>query len=424
MVLVALFIRLAVVAFLYPDQLNPDRDHWVFAYETGRVARSIATGHGFANPQYDPTGPTALMPPVFPYILAGVFKIFGVYTTASAIAILSLQSLFSAFTCIPVFFLARRSFGRRAALWAGWGWAFFPYAIYFAADWVWSTCLTTLLLTILFLITLKLKHSTKLVAWAGFGLLYGFAALTDPVVLSVLPFLFGWACFHLYQERKHWLLPAAVAGLMMFAVISPWFIRNYRTFHTVIPFRSGMGLELYTGNNGYDTHWVNRDRFPAHNTAEMQEYKQLGEIAYMAKKRDQALQYIATHPKFFLWISVRRVVYIWTGFWSFGKEYLVEEPLDPINVIICTGLSILTLLGLRKAFRNDFSGAILYSAVLLIFPAVYFLTHPEVYYRRPIDPLFVILAAYLLVPVAKPGVRVVIEEEAAEVRGITVEIER
>ena len=37
MVLVALAIRLAVVAFLYPERLNPDHDHWRFAGETGRI---------------------------------------------------------------------------------------------------------------------------------------------------------------------------------------------------------------------------------------------------------------------------------------------------------------------------------------------------------------------------------------------------
>jgi hypothetical protein len=31
------------------------------------------------------------------------------------------------------------------------------------------------------------------------------------------------------------------------------------------------------------------------------------------------------------------------------------------------------------------------------FPIVYYLTHPEDYYRRPIDPLFVVLAVYAVV---------------------------
>ena len=38
---------------------------------------------------------------MFPYLLAGIFKGFGVYSKASAIAALALDCLFSALTCIP-----------------------------------------------------------------------------------------------------------------------------------------------------------------------------------------------------------------------------------------------------------------------------------------------------------------------------------
>jgi hypothetical protein len=38
------------------------------------------------------------------------------------------------------------------------------------------------------------------------------------------------------------------------------------------------------------------------------------------------------------------------------------------------------------------------------FPIVYYLTHPEDYYRRPIDPLFVVLAVYALVAWARERV--------------------
>jgi hypothetical protein len=42
--------------------------------------------------------------------------------------------------------------------------------------------------------------------------------------------------------------------------------------------------------------------------------------------------------------------------------------------------------------RADLSGALPYALVLFSFPLVYYITSPEVYYRRPIDPFFVILA--------------------------------
>ena len=39
-------------------------------------------GQGFSSPTDLPTGPSAWAPPVYPYILAGVFKLFGIYSNA------------------------------------------------------------------------------------------------------------------------------------------------------------------------------------------------------------------------------------------------------------------------------------------------------------------------------------------------------
>ncbi len=134
MVLAALAVRLGVVAFVYNDWLDASRDHYYFGYENGRVARSIALGQGVSNPLHGDSGPTAMIMPVYHFILAGVFKIFGIYSKASAIAILSLNCLFSALTCLPIVLICRKLLGGLTAMIAGWMWAFWPNGIYFSAD--------------------------------------------------------------------------------------------------------------------------------------------------------------------------------------------------------------------------------------------------------------------------------------------------
>jgi hypothetical protein len=51
-------------------------------------------------------------------------------------------------------------------------------------------------------------------------------------------------------------------------VVSPWFIRNYETFHKVIPFRSCLGLEVYFGNNQDSWHWGPPGYHPSDNENE------------------------------------------------------------------------------------------------------------------------------------------------------------
>ncbi len=396
---VGLLLRLAIIPFLYTEWTDPFVvEHWAF----GRVARSIVQGHGFGNAFAD-TGSTAVLPPVYAYILAAIFRVFGPNTVASVVAAAALNSVLSVLTCIPVFLVARRCFGDRAAKWAAWGWALSPYGIYFSADWLWSTCLFTLFLTSLFLYSLRIETSDSIRQWTGFGLFAGCTALTEPVALSVVPVLAGLSCLHLRRQGKRWLAPGVAAAIACIAVLTPWIVRNYEVFHQFIPVRDGYGLELYLGNSGYTGHWANRAVHPNHSASELAEYEHSGEIAYMAHKRDQALSFIQTHRGWFLWMSLRRAMYIWTGFWSFAPAYLQQEPLDPPNVFVATLLTVLALLGILRAFHHRNTNLLRFTATMACFPVVYYVSHPEAYYFRPIDPLIVILAAYAIASRFKAG---------------------
>jgi 4-amino-4-deoxy-L-arabinose transferase-like glycosyltransferase len=389
MVLVALVVRLAVIPFVYRDWMDPFvLEHWAF----GLIARSIALGHGFGSP-FANTGPSALLPPVYSYLLAGIFKVFGIETRTSILAALSLNSLFSALTCIPVLLLARECLGERVAKWAGWGWALYPYGIYYGADWAWSTCLVTLELACLFLLAWRLEKSSRPGDWILFGLFGGFAALTEPVTLSVVPLLGLWTLYHRYRQRLPWKVPFIAAAFSAVAIMSPWFVRNYELFHRFIPVRSGFGLELYIGNNGYSERWVNSSLHPNHSDAELAEYENAGEMAYMDHKLHQAQDYIRTHPRWFAWMTLRRVIYMWTGYWSLDRIYLKDEPLDPPNILLNTTLTILGLIGLRRIYKRDSALGTRFAIVLLFFPLTYYISHPETYYFRPVDPLIVVLAA-------------------------------
>ncbi len=398
MVLLALAVRLAAAAFLYPDVLAPRLDHWPFGYEAGRIARAIASGQGFSDPLFGPTGPTAWLAPVFPYLLATIFKIFGTFTKASALAILSLDALFSALTCVPVFLIARRAFDRKTAILAGWIWAFFPFAVYFSADFIWDTCLTTLLLTILILVALRLAQPRSLWAWAGFGALWGAAGLTDPPVLSLLPFLAGWALFR-RREPGQRLAPAAILLVVTLLIVLPWEWRNYATFHHFVPIRDSFWLAMRVGNSGnLANHW-SPEALPGTNPAEMEKFRRLGESAYMADNRRQVLSLIRARPGWFLWATARRVVYFWTGFWTLPARgaplsfFDRDQPFDLATLVLSTSVTLLAVLGLRSAFhrRNPFAWPSLF--VLLIFPSVYYLADPSVRYRHPIEPVLIVLAS-------------------------------
>ena len=48
--------------------------------EMSSVAHALAQGHGYSSPYWIDTGPTALVPPVYPFLLSLVFRGFGNHT--------------------------------------------------------------------------------------------------------------------------------------------------------------------------------------------------------------------------------------------------------------------------------------------------------------------------------------------------------
>ena len=151
-----------------------------------------------------------------------------------------------------------------------------------------------------------------------------------------------------------------------------------------------MGLEMYLGNTGDSLHWRSGDRHPNHDAYELAEYN-TGEVAYMDHKFAQAASYIQAHPRWYAKMCVRRVAYLWTGYWSFDPRYLAEEPLDPINIPFATSTTLLALFGVAIAWRYQRFESVRFAGVLFLYPLMYYFVHPEAYRMRPLDPCLVIL---------------------------------
>jgi 4-amino-4-deoxy-L-arabinose transferase-like glycosyltransferase len=394
-VLLAFALRVVVIPFLLGDITNSARDHWDFGWEEGRIARSIASGQGFSSPLFGNTGPTAWATPVYPYLLAGVFRIFGIYSLASAWAILTLNCLFSALTCIPVYFIARRCFNRSSARWAAAIWALFPYGVYFASGYVWGFSLDTLMLSLVVWGTLAVDRETRPTQWVGYGLLWGAAALTNPVILSTLPFLLGWLVWRHARSKTRWFLNSAVAMLLLVVAVFPWSFRNYSAFHRFIPFRSTFWMIFWEGNTG-DTSdpypdWTN----PAHNTTELEAYRQLGELGYVEQKKQASFDFLRRYPGLYLRLTAKRFIFTWTGFWSLRKDYLAGEPFAFPNIALSTTLTVLLLVGIRRAVRFNPDATLPLLLVLASYPLVYYIAHSGAEYRHPIDPICVVFIGYL-----------------------------
>src|SRR5258708_12484105 len=73
-----------------------------FEQETGNIAFALSQGKGFGDLFRQNTGPTAWLPPVYPFLLSLIFRIFGAFTISSFLAPALLTPLFSPPATFPL----------------------------------------------------------------------------------------------------------------------------------------------------------------------------------------------------------------------------------------------------------------------------------------------------------------------------------
>lgn len=339
------------------------------------------------------TGPTALVPPLVPYLLAGVFHLFGLYTVKAAFAILSINSMLSAFTCLPIYYGARYSVGQKAATVAGWGWAIHPYSIYFSGARIWDYALTVLLFTTCFWAALHLHRERRWFVWLGFGVLFGMTALSNPSVLSVFPVLLLLAIFAVRRRKGRWLGCSLAAALGLFVVLFPWTVRNYRVLHVLAPVRDNFWLEFWPGNNGNTFESNDHLARPPSSLVELRRFVSVGERSYLVQTRGQAMSFVRQHPLLFLQFTFHRIVCYWTGYWSFSRAYLRDQPTEIPNMFFSIALMVLMLRGVLRLWRENKTAALPYVCLIAVFPVTYYLTHVIPDYRQPIEPEITVLVA-------------------------------
>ncbi len=385
-------LQVASIGILHQYRVRPGEDNFAFGWEMGRVARSIAQGNGFSSPYEGNTGPTAWEPPLYPYLMGGVFKIFGIYTQASAWVLLIINSLFATVTCIPIFYIAHRCLGERIALWSAWSWGLNPYVWYWSIHWIWDTTFTPFILACAFLVALELQDWPGWQGWFFFGVLFGIGALSNPTMLAFLPFCGLWVWRRRFRNGLPSLAGVALSSIVFFLVISPWVIRNYEVFGRFVFLRDDFGLQFRLGNGPSADGMLMAYLQPNLNKLELEKFQQMGELAYAESCKRAAFDWVRANPGRFTIVSLKRLFYYWNG---------VPRPtasLTPIDFRSSAFLatSVLALWGLARMVRQKRPGAWLFSGLVLTYPTVYYFVFPHARYRHPIEPELIILIVFLL----------------------------
>jgi 4-amino-4-deoxy-L-arabinose transferase-like glycosyltransferase len=396
-VLLAVLLRLSWIIVGHTYKFKATDNNFSFGWEMGRIGAAIASGHGFSNPFGAQTGSTAWEPPLYPYLVAGVFRVFGIYSRPSAFVLLAINSVFSALTCIPIFLIARRIFSEKVAVGAAWAWALLPNVMFWGTRAVWETSLAALLLASIVWVGLRLENQEGWRSWLQFGLLWGITALSSTSLLSFLPAAGLWTWYRRARAHKRSVGGIVLASAVFLACITPWILRNHATFGRWIFIRDNFGAELRLGNGpGANGTWMEY-LHPTQDVYAMRQYESMGELAYIDMRKRQAIDYIkADYPRF-AGLCLKRFIYFWAG-----PPKATQPPwLNDAKNSLYLASSILTFWGLGRALRMRKAGAWLLFWLLAIYPAVYYVVFPSPRYRVPIEPVMTILCVFVITEAGK-----------------------
>jgi hypothetical protein len=387
---VAVAVRLFFLLKIPGDYILPSTE-----WEIDSIAFALLESGGFADPYVIPTGPTAHLPPLAPFLLAGTFKVFGTGLMGGYVAWAVQILLQSAVWGLLPWTAHRLKLDWRAGLIGGLGGAMFPI-------WLGHGEAPAALLLLILVVALVHRWEQRergltqrpmasLLLGAGFG-------LTFHAQPALLPVFLGYLAYELWRRTPLNSLASTSLVLLGAVVISlPWAARNYIELESLFFVRSNFGLELHMGNHHNATASIDDPHFERHELArtwshprididDAIEVRDSGEIAYMRGKGREAASWIAENPRTFIRLTLERFGHFWLG--PLGQPGLMLLFALLTGLAIAGASSILPGLPLARA-------ALLIP--LLTYPIVYYLVPWQHRYRFPVEWILYLLAGAALV---------------------------
>lgn len=434
--LLAVLVRLAFL-LIFPDILDFDRPgnaiHGSEAYDA--YARNLNETGIYGR---TPGVPDAQIPPLYSYVLAIVYALFG----RGYLQVGLLHTLMDALSIALLYDICHRLFRQGDDLWgvsigawvgtlAGLFYALYPYLVFHNLTLIDTPFWMLLLHAFTWLMILlrdreSLDRQTWLIAISG-GVILGLSILARPIIPPFALLVGLWFLF----RRSFWqtlirLLPVAIVGVL---VVVPWIVRNYQVFDAFVPMTTTSGANFWQGNSewtvpvfraGYDVQWTAPEVTapPESREADAERFQQ--GIKHLQQNPDQIPE--------LLWVK-------FLVHWSIeiaprynpqpGESFALDEAGNfyikggetvagvtaantaydsglmntlgrPVHILYFGSLLLLAIAGTLLSLPQWREVSLLWF-VQISMTIVYLIFHPSTRYRAPSDPLLFALSAYAVV---------------------------
>ncbi len=271
--------------------------------ENNTIANAILHGRGFSDPFRVETGPTAWMPPLLPYLTAGLYTICGNDRDRVVVCVVCLQCFVVILTGLIVTRLATNHDCRLIGYVAvGVGFSMEFHELFQKTHDTWLVLLVyDLLLVGLCALEKPPRQWHRLLGWGVFG---GAAALASPTAG------FTWAGATTIRwlsttdqsttARKSAIKAVAAVAIVSMLVVTPWTIRNRVVFGRWIPIKSNAAYEVWQSqcldqDGVLDSYSATQHPWLA-DGEQRRDYQRQGELEFLDQKWELAWTSIKSAP--------------------------------------------------------------------------------------------------------------------------------
>ncbi len=344
--------------------------------------------------------PSNMLPPAYTVIVSCVYALLGAETTAATVALQLLNALATSIAVLLVFGIARRLCDSRAG-WVAAIWVALNPVVYGYTGLIWDTSIFIFALCLVLWVLLKLADRPD--DWKrqiGFGILLGAVAHVNPALTIAYPFLVLWMLMRKGNRSATLIVRGVVLTTMGWLVaVTPWTMRNYHHFGELCYIRGSLGLVLWLGacpeahSNPAEVYaaW-----YPMQNEVQQRILLETGEQAYIKEWKKMACTAIRNDFGGWLKLCGWRTIDYWTGtIFTHADPGDGGWPTDSLRAAGTVLMSLETLAMVIGLLYVRYVGADLWwlVATILVFSIVYTLTHVQLRYRAPTEPLIAIVLA-------------------------------
>ena len=383
---IALILRVAMAVYLGDTVSGLSGAHDEISYSM--LGQRYAAGYGMTFPEawypwIEANAPQSYYSYSISLFLGGIYALFGYHPLAARL----IMAVMSTLIVLMVFLVGRRLFNEKVALLATAITALYAYLIFYGVTLVTETPFTLALLIALYLaVRMRAGEMTGFWAWVLLGFVLAVAVLLRMAVIFFIPILLFWLFFAIRKHTSIFMLviPLVIIGL----AVLPLAMRNWQLWHQFLLLEAQFGHVFWNGN--HPDHLGNFHPFKVFPIpAEVLALK--NDVLITNTLLRMGIQNVLADPGNFIMLTLTRL-----------REFFLFWPTEDstlwANLLRIGSFGIVlpfALYGLVSNLRRFQELAPIY-LFFVVHTGIYAVTWTMIRYRVPLDPFFILFAAYTL----------------------------